>query len=195
MASAVHQRADDRPVSIAGFRGCDTRRHGLIDGRRRRAHRRGELADQIGFRQGVGRNRKHIVEAARIEESDLRAGVPHGGLADAMRQQGHFMAQIRADHEHAVEAFYIRDLDTEIGESRLAPLSAKIQLAQSMIDIGAAQSARDLRQQVQLLDGGHRRAKESRGGPAVRGGDFLQAFRRRGERDLPVDGLERAVDA
>ena len=69
-----------------------------------------------------------------------------------MRQQGHFMPQIRADHQHALEVIDVADLEAEMREHRVALLIPKIQLAQPVIDIGAAQAARNLRQQVQLLD-------------------------------------------
>jgi len=63
-----------------------------------------------------------------------------------------------------------------------------------MIDVGAAQSARNLRQQVQLSTvaiGEPKKPRRLRHARLC----FLQAFRRGGERDFPVDGLEHPVDA
>ena len=78
-----------------------------------------------------------------------------------MRQQRHFMAQVRSDDEHPLERFHVGDLQTEIRIGRLALLAAKIQLAQAMIDVVAAEAARDLREQVKFFHGGHRRGQKS----------------------------------
>ena len=88
---------------------------------------------------------------ARIEEGHLGAALDRR-LANAMRQHRHFMTQIRADDQHALERSTSAIFKPEAGEGRLMLLRAEIQLAQAMIDVAAAQAARDLREQIQLLD-------------------------------------------
>ena len=51
------------------------------------------------------------------------------------------MPQIRTDHEHAFEVVDGGDLESQMGEDRVALLVAKIQLTQPVIDIGAAYAA------------------------------------------------------
>ena len=75
-----------------------------------------------------------------------------------------------------------------LGIGGLALLRAKIQLPQTMIDVAAAEAARDSRQQVHLLHRGHRRGQESQARGAVARGRLLQAFRRRRQRHFPIDG-------
>jgi len=105
------------------------------------------------------------------------------------------MPQIRADHEHTVEALEVGDLQAETGECRVPFLSAKIQLPQAMVDIGAAQPARNLREQIQLFHRSHGRGQEPRRGSALRGRHFLQALGRGRERHFPVNGPQLTVDA
>src|SRR4051812_3140719 len=61
-----------------------------------------EIRHLLGRRRfEVRRDREQVVEARRIEESDLRATLR--SLADAVREHGRLAAQVRTDDEQRVE--------------------------------------------------------------------------------------------
>ena len=169
-------------------------RHRLGGGRRRGAHHGRQGIWQIGGIDHLGGDRKQILVAARIEEGHLGAA-PDRGLAQPMREQRHLLAQIRADDHRSLERIDIGNVDPEAGVGTLVLLGAKIQLPQAVVDVAGAEAAGDSREQTHLLERRHGSGQETEGARAVRLGDALQAFGRRGQRNLPIHGLECAADA
>jgi hypothetical protein len=88
------------------------------------AHDRGKLAHQILVGNAVGGDRKQIFETARIEERDFRAAFDRG-LADAMREQRHFVTQIRAHDQDALQPFDLGDTEPETRLRAFAPCARK----------------------------------------------------------------------
>src|SRR5688572_4803939 len=102
-----------------------------------------------------------------------------------MRDDRHFHAQVRADHENALPSVDIGDAAAEKRRRRIVRLIAEVTLAQAVIDVVATEVPRDALEQVRLFE---RRARADERSEATRAADFgslLERADRGGERVLP----------
>ena len=116
---------------------------------------------------------------------------------DAVRDDRHLHAQVRADDENSLPRVEVRDAAAQERRLSVVRLIAKITLAQPVIDVVAAEVARDALQEVRLLErrtGAHERAQAAR---TAAFGRFLEQSGRRSKRVLPtrVRPLAAALDA
>ena len=88
------------------------------------------------------------------------AGARDRGLAHAVRQQRHLLAEVRPDDQHLVQFFHVLDGHSQPRIQRVCRLSAKVAATQAVVDILATQMLDDATEQVALL---HRRAGGNQG--------------------------------
>ena len=127
---------------------------------RRGEHGREVRDERIGRRRYVRRGLEKILVDGRIQERD--AGALARGLAHAMRDDRHFHAQVRADHEYALARIELGDAAAQERRPRVMRLIAEVALPQAVVDVVAAEVARDALQEIRLLErraGAHERAQ------------------------------------
>ena len=121
-----------------------------------RIERRGEHGRQV-LRHAepvagqAGRDREPHVVRTRVDERDLRAAA-HGALADAVRDQRHFLAQVRADDQHARGLLDFGDGAAEGGRNRIVGLVAEIDATQAMVEVVRAERAGDPRGEREFFE-------------------------------------------
>ena len=151
---------------------CGHRRAGGTG--RRSEHGREARDERIGRRRHVSRGLEVVLVDGRIQERDARALAR--GLAHAMRDDRHFHAQVRADHEHALARIEVGDAAAQERRPRVIRLIAEVALPQAVIDVVAAEVARDALQEIRLLE---RRARAHERAQAARAADLRRFPRAR----------------
>src|SRR4051812_37667163 len=122
-----------------------------------------ERADAV--RREIPRDREQIVVTLSVDEGHL--GALQCSLADAMREQRHFLTNVRADNQHAVRVLEILDGYAERREQRIARVVAEVSATQTMIEVRAAQATRDACEQMQFFQRGVRRSDRADLSPAM----------------------------
>ncbi len=104
-----------------------------------------------------------------------------------MRDQRHFLAQVRADDQHARGLLDLGDGAPEHRRNRIVGLVTEIDATQAMVEVVRADRARDLRGEREFLERRDRRRQHADLGRTRLAHDLLQALGRGFERGLPVD--------
>ena len=141
--------ADARRLDRRG----EVRRHRACRRRPRpRASTAASSADQ------VGRRRDEIAcDREQVRRSGADSGTPPARRASAALRTrcasiGTSWRRFEPTMSSALERVDLGDPQPELGKGRLGLLVAEIALPQAMIDVVAAEAARDPREQIQLLD-------------------------------------------
>ena len=148
-----------------------------------RRHHAGRIGDH--FR----RHREPEVEIARVDEQDLAAGQRR--FTQAMADQRLFHPWVGADQQGSLDLFQVFQRLPQPWKHRGCALIAEISLAQAMVNVRHAQTARQFLGQIQLFHGrGGRDEEADRFGPMA-GDHVLQALGGRFQRGFPL-GLNAA---
>src|SRR3569833_4673299 len=117
-------------------------RHRFASGLRGSGNDRGEGGNLFGGRRSeVGRHRKLIVEAARVEHRDL--GSLTRSLANAMSENRYLTPQVGSDNEQRAQLVDGGDAHPEIRVDRVRILVAQIALTHPVLDVARDQPASD----------------------------------------------------
>ena len=118
----------------------------------------GQRRSQLRRRHdGLGRDAEGEIEIHRVDHVDLRALLE--GLADALVQQRHFMADVGADDDDGVGRF---DLGHRHAERFRGGAVGQVELADAVVDVAAAQPRCQARQQRALLVRGGRMGEHAK---------------------------------
>jgi len=111
-----------------------------------------------------------------------------------MREQRNFLPQVRTDEQNSLQTLDLGNGQSQTWVESLLLLCAEIELPQAMVNVVAADSARNARK-PETAPRPSPTGREKPGRCAtMRCYRTAQPFRRRGERDFPFDDLQLAID-
>src|SRR4051812_13015004 len=146
---------------------------------------RDQMTEQVqAIRREIVTYREQVLVALRVDERNLRAAQRR--LAQAMREQRYFLAQVRADDERARHLLQLRDRATKRGIERIVRVIAEVAATQTMIEIGAAEAAHQPRQQMEFLERRSRRSERTELRAAMLLDDFAEPLGGDIERGFPI---------